>query len=309
MPIIKKFIFAPPFVLLLAAFYQNLNTYLGNIYFIFSLDFQVLLQIITFLLLTLLAGLFFSVFITLSQHLKLTLPVAFLGSLSSLIFIPPPFNLVILLGSLLSLILTSFTLSKKLSSYLNFQPTNLLTPSINQLSVLLILVASITFYLAADAQIKKAGFQIPDSVIDPVIAMSMNNLTEGSAEIPAQRAQPQIPPEQIEMLRQNPTLLQQYGLDPSILDELSPQTSKTPQNPQQALIKNEVKKQINTLIQPQIQFLPIILAALFFLTLKFGLSILSFILYPAIWLIFWILEKTGFTTYTKEMREVKKLVV
>lgn len=302
MLIVKKLVFAPPFILLLAAFYQNLNTYLGNIYFIFSLDFQVLIQIIIFLFLIILASLFFTIFATLSQDWKFILPVAFLASLSSLVLIPPPFNLVILLGSMLSLIITYLTLSKRLSSYLNFQPSTLLLPSVNSLSVLLILVASVTFYLAADAQIKKSGFQIPDSVIDPIIAMSINNLPEQ----PKIQSEPQIPPEQLQMLRQNPALLKQYGLDPSVLDQINTQT---PQTLQTSLIKNEVKKQVNSLLQPQVQFLPLILATLFFLTLKFGLSVLSVALLPLVWLVFWILEKSGFTKYEKEMREVKKLVV
>ncbi len=305
MPIIKKLLFALPFLLSLAALYSYLSIFLDNIYLIFSLSLDVLLQFIIFLVLTLLTSLFFVILSALAQDPKLVLPAALLGSLLSFLFIPSPFNLVVLLGFLISFTLVFFTLSKKLASYIDFKVSELLIPSIKTLSVFLLLIFSIVFYLNSDVVLKKEGFQIPDSVIDPIISMSLNNLTEG-VETPVQKATPQIPPEQLALLKQNPALLKQYGLDPSVLDELSPQTS---QNPQSSLLKNEVKRQINTLIQPQIQFLPVILTALFFLTLKFGLSVLSIILSPLIWFIFWILDKTGFTTYTKEMREVKKLVV
>ncbi len=307
MPTVKKLAFTIPFLLSLGALYSYLSIFLEDIYLIFSFNPEVLGQMVIFVLLFLIVGLFFAVLSALAQNLKIVLPAAFLGSTLTFIFIPPPISLVIFFGSIISFTLVFFTLSRKLSSYIDFKVSELLIPSVKTLSLFLLMTFSVVFYLSSGAALKKEGFQIPDSVIDPVITMSISNFTEGQPQ--AQKSQTQIPPEQLQMLRQNPALLKQYGLDPSVLDELSPQTSKTPQNPQQALIKNEVKRQINTLIQPQIQFLPVVLTALFFLTLKFGQSILSVLLYPALGLIFWILDKTGFTKYEKEMREVKKLVV
>ena len=312
MPLIKKLDFALPFLLALFGTYQYLSTFLQNPYLIFDFNVATLVPLALFLLLLLLSGLFFVVFSTLAQDLKITLPATFLGAFSALLIIPAPLSLVVAFGSLIVLTLTLLTLNKKLATYLTFQPAALLVPAIRQLAPLLLLVFSITFYLAADAKVKTEGFEVPDSILDPVINMTMSQLpnpTSPTSPTTPKNNSPQIPPEQIEMLRQNPALLQQYGLDPSVLDELSPQTPKTSQNPQQALIKTEVKKQLQSVIAPQINLIPPILAALFFFTLQFGLTLFSIILSPLIWLIFWILGKTGFTTYTKEMREVKKLVV
>lgn len=312
MPIVKKLVFALPFLLALFGTYQYLGVLLQNPYLIFDFNVATLIQLTVFLLLLLFSGLFFVVFSTLAQDLKITLPAAFAGTFLALLILPMPSALVITLGSILILTLTLLALNKKLSTYLTFQPTALLVPTVRQLVPLLLLVFSLAFYLAVDTKIKTEGFQIPDSVLDPVIAMTLSQQAPIETETqPTKKSSlPQLTPEQIQLLKQNPQMLKQYGLDPSVLDQVNTNPpAGGPQTLQTSLIKTEVKKQVNALIQPQIQLLPTILAALFFLTLKFGLSILSMVLSPLLWLIFLILEKTGFTQYTKEMREVKKLVV
>lgn len=301
MPIVKKLIFALPFLLVLVGVYQYLGIILGNPYLIFDFNVATLIQLVVFLLLLLLASLFFIIFATLASDIKLILPVAFLGALSALVMLTAPASLIIAGGFLVVFLISYLALNKKLETYLTFQPTKLLIPSITQLAALLLLVTSLAFYLTADNKIRTEGFQIPDSVLDPIIAMNMPDQPFDTAQ-----GKPQIPPEQLQLLKQNPGLLKQYGLDPSVLDQVNTQT---PQSIETSLIKTEVKKQINNLVQPQIQFLAPALAILFFFTFKFGLSILSIILYPLVGLIFTILEKIGFTQYTKEMREVKKLVV
>lgn len=317
MPIIKKLVFALPFLLTLFGVYQYLGILLQNIYLIFDFNIATLIQLAIFLLLMLLSSLFFVVFTTLAQDLKITLPGAFLGAFSALIILPIPSALVITLGSLVVFILILLSLNKKLATYLTFQPTNLLIPSIRKLVTLLLLVFAISFYLAADSKIKTEGLQIPDSLLNPIINMSLSQLPNQnqseSQAAPSKPTAPQISPEQLQLLKQNPQLLKQYGLDPSILDQINtqqvtPPSAKT-QPLEQNLVKTEVKKQLQNIIAPQINLIPPILAVLFFFTFQFGLTLFSVILSPLLWLIFWVLEKTGFIKYEKEMREVKKLIV
>jgi hypothetical protein len=56
-------------------------------------------------------------------------------------------------------------------------------------------------------------------------------------------------------------------------------------------------------------YIPAVLAVLFYFTLQFIAGFLEMLVPFLLWLIFWILEKTGFTKYVVEQREVKKLVV
>ncbi|MDO8638223.1 MAG: hypothetical protein Q7R43_01515, partial [Candidatus Daviesbacteria bacterium] len=192
---------------------------------------------------------------------------------------------------------------KKLKNYLAFKASSLLIPSIKTLSTLIILISSFVFYLFMASDLKVNGFKIPDSIIDPII----NFTTQGSASdtLPTQNIN--IPADQLNLLKQNPDLLKQYGLDPKVLDQVS---NTNPQEiSQNNLIKTAVNSQIQSLINPNLRIISGVLAITFFVSLNFLSSILVLILYPLISLIFWILEKTGFTNYQIEMREVKKLVV
>ena len=75
------------------------------------------------------------------------------------------------------------------------------------------------------------------------------------------------------------------------------------------LIKQTVKDQIQSFIKPYISFIPAILALLLFLTFQSLTSVINLLIYPLLWLIFLILEKTGFIKFTQEMRPVKKIVI
>ncbi len=74
-------------------------------------------------------------------------------------------------------------------------------------------------------------------------------------------------------------------------------------------IKQTAKDQIQGFIKPYQSFIPAVLAVLLFLTLQSLTSILNLFIYPLLWLIFFILEKTGFVKFEIEQREVKKLVI
>src|SRR3990172_10609958 len=115
---------------------------------------------------------------------------------------------------------------------------------------------------------------------------------------------PQIPPEQLDLLKKNPDLLKQYGLDPKLLDTLTaPQKSTAaPANLTNELIKQTVKDQVQNFIKPYLNFIPAGLAILLFFTFHAFISIANLLISPLLWLIFLILEKTGFTKFTVEQR-------
>lgn len=305
MLIIKKLIFALPFLLFFALFCLNLSQSLQNINAIFSFNLGELLTTTWLILYLLLALMFFMIFATLSQDWKFVLPVSVLGSLVPLLFISPP-NYILIVGFLVSFLIIWFTFERKLKNYLTFKATSLIIPSIKTLATLIIFISSFVFYFFVVDDLKTNGFKIPDSIIDPVIKMTTGSLPNNNLSDSAP-TQLSISQDEINLLKQNPDLLKQYGLDPKVLDQ--PSAINYEGISQKNLIKATVNSQIQSFINPNLGILAIILAAIFFVSLNFLSSILVLILYPLIPLIFWILEKTGFITYQTEMREVKKLIV
>ena len=75
------------------------------------------------------------------------------------------------------------------------------------------------------------------------------------------------------------------------------------------LIKQTIKDQFQNLLKPYLSFIPAILALLLFLTLQGLTSLVNLLIYPLLWITFYILEKTGFVKFTEEQRIVKKMVI
>lgn len=308
MLILKKLAFAPVFLISFATLIYQLTFLIASYDFIFSLSVSSLIQLIMIAILISISGLFFSIFVTLAADWKLILGVGALAALLPLLFLDTSLAIVFTVGISVSLLLTFLSLATVLKSYLTFKPEALLGPAIRHLSGLLILAFCLIFFLSTNKIVAEKGFQIPDSLIDTalkVAAPNLPNLTE-SPDLP----QLSIPPEQLELLKQNPELLRQSGLDPAILDNLDqPKSSKAPQNMTQDLIKQTVKDQIQTLLKPYQNFIPASLAVILFLTLQALTSFINLLIYPLLWITFYILEKTGFVKFTVEQRPVKKLVI
>lgn len=103
-----------------------------------------------------------------------------------------------------------------------------------------------------------------------------------------------------------------FQIPNSLIDtalNLTPIESDTPQNLANDLIKQTVKDQFQNLLKPYLSFIPAILALFLFLTLQSLTSLINLLIYPLLWIIFYILQKTGFVRFEAEMREVKKMVV
>lgn len=207
----------------------------------------------------------------------------------------------------MSLLLSNLNLDVVLKSYLNFQPSSLLGPPIRHLSGFLILAICIVYFFSASKIIAQNGFQIPDSLIDTALQLTTSSLSNLQTE---QASLPRITPDQLDLLKKNPELLRQSGFDPKILDSLT--TSQKTQPPAKLAndpLKQTVKDQIQNFIKPYINFIPALLALMLFLTFQSLTTILNLFIYPLLWIIFLILEKTGFVKFEVEQRPVKKMVV
>jgi len=131
--------------------------------------------------------------------------------------------------------------------------------------------------------ISSEGIVIPDSVIDSVFTL-----------MPMQQFQ------SAEMLS---------GASPTILSQL--QQSGLVQKMQtstQTFAKNTVRQQITRMLTPYKSILPLVFAFTLFLTLEFGLSLLTYLFYPVVSILFYLFEKTAIISFTIEKRDVKKLV-
>ena len=292
---LKKLILAPVFLTVFAFLASQIVPFLKSYDIIFSLSSNSLIQLIILAFLILISGLIFNLFITFAQNWKMVLPVALFASILPMLFLEPVLGLIFGLGVLISLSLTYLTLTNKLKTYFTFNPNALISPSIKELTGLLILTFSLTYFLSINQIIQKTGFQIPDSLIDTAL-----KFTPIESSLPQETSQFSIPPEQLELLKQNPDLLKQYGLDPKILD--------TPQNTTANLVKQTVKDQLQNFIKPYLNFIPAVLALLLFISLQSLVSFLNLLIHPILWIIFYILEKTGFIRFEIEQRPVKKMV-
>lgn len=306
MPILKKLIFAPVFLIFLAFLIFQLNSYFYNFEFIFSLSLDNLYQFIWLAILILLTSLAFTLFATFAFDWRFVVPVIILGSILSLFFTAPTLGVVLTAGFLISLLIVYYKLDNSLKTYITFHPFHLFGPSIRNLSFLLILTFSIVYYFSVNLIIQRDGFQIPDSLIKTTLKFIPKPQKEES------KTQPQItiPKEQIELLKENPALLKQYGLDPKILDTLD-KSQNTPENEaiSDEFLKLALKDQLDKIIKPYLDYIPISLALLFFITIQAITSFLNILIYPLLWIIFFLLEKSGFVQFTTEMRPVKKMVV
>lgn len=301
---IKKLIFAPLFLIFFVILLSQLSPVFKSYDFIFSLSINTLITLVTISVLIMLTSFSFTLFATFAFDWKLILGIGVLAALVPLLFFDVSAGLVFGVGIFASLMLIYVTLENNLKSYLTFQPNTLLAPSIRHLSSFLILVLTLVYFLAVNKIISEKGFEIPDALLDSAI----NFTSQGQSAPQTPTSQPTLSQDQIDLLRKNPDLLRQSGLDPAILDTLS-KPQKTIQDATNDLIKQTIKDQFQNLLKPYLGFIPAVLALFLFLTLQGLTSFINLLIYPLIWITFYILEKTGFVKFVVEQRPVKKMVI
>jgi len=308
MKLAKKLLFAPLFLALTAFSLTQLSPFFTDSSLIFSLDFSTLGYFITLSLGILLASLFFCLFVSLAADWTIIAPVIILGTLIPIAFLPQTAWFAVCAITLLGLTLTTSLQLQTLKNYLNFSPNALISPHARSLSKFLVIALSAGLFLQFTSA--HQTFQVPDSLIDTALKFAPISSTD--TQTPTIPSLPQLSPDQISLLKQNPALLKQYGVSPEMLDQLTnPKTTAQSSAPTTSnnLIKTAVKSQLQTMLKPYQSFIPGILALLFFVSLTSFVSLLGILLHFLIPLSFWLMEKTGFVTFTTEQRTVKKLVV
>lgn len=289
MTILKKLIFAPFSLIVFGFLIYRLNPLFASYDVIFSLSFNTLIEFIILASLILLTSLLFTLFATIAQDFKIVALVTLMAILMPLALTISPLSVILMVGTLISLLLSYFTLGNNLKTYLTFEPGPILGPAIRHLSTFLVLVISLSFFLSVNKTIQEDGFEIPDSLIDTAIKIA------APSETTTQEAQaPKFSINQLE----------QYEIDPKVLDSLS-----RDQILLQNLIKQTLKDQIQNVLKPYLGIIPAVLAILLFFTLLSFVSILNLFIYPLLWIIFYILERSGYIKFTTEQRTVKKMVV
>lgn len=322
---IKKLLFAPVFLSLLLTLFYLYKLVLDKYLEVFFGEWGGMYELGLIALVIMLSSLSYCIYISFTRDVKYYLPVAIIGSLTPFIFLNPSLALIACIGIFASTSFAYFSLKESFKTYVNFQPVTLLASPIKTLSTLLLLSLTLVFYFHSNSIIQKHGFKIPDQVVDWAIDLSM----KGTLPVKGEKYLAQLPTlnqEQINLLKQSPEVLKQYGISAKDLDQLTPaenSTSKIQPSNQNAInispqlpglnLKDVIKTQINSsldqMIKPYLFAIPMILAFLFYSLVSFALWVFSIFLSPAILLIFYIFEKTGFIKFEKEMREVRKMVV
>lgn len=312
---IKKLLFAPVFLSLLLTLIFLYKLVLDKYLEVFFGAWGGMYELGIIALVIMLSSLSYCLYISFTQDVKYYLALAVLGSLTPFIFLNPSLSLIACIGILASTSFAYFSLKESLKTYVNFQPANLLSTPVKTLSTLLLLSLTLVFYFHSNSIIQREGFKIPGPIIDWAIDLSLQgtNIPVKGEKYLAQT--PTLTSEQLELLKQNPEVLKQFGLNPGDLDNLAPNQNAVKVIPSlptaniRDIIKSQITGSLDQIIKPYLFAIPAILAFLFYSLTSFVLWMLSIFLSPAIFLIFYILEKTGFLKFEKEMREVKKMVV
>lgn len=297
---VKSLPFGVIFLLSLTFFIYQLSPLLKSTDLLFSLNISSLSVIFSASAVLVFSCYLFVVFAALARGWQIVLPFILVSSFPSLILLPAPANIIMMIGLVLVQLTVYFSLFNKLKKYLTFEPAVLFSPSIKSLTSLILLLSTIAFFTITFQDIAKNGFQLPDSLIDAALKFTPQSNLQTD-----QTPQISIPPQQLQALKQNPALLKQYGLDPSVLDNLG---SGKPVDSSQ-LIKETVKSQLNGLVKPYQNYIALLLALIFYSTFAFATWILSLFVSPLVLLTFYLLEKSGYIKFEKELREVKKMVV
>lgn len=322
---IKKFTFVPLIAVLWIGLIFSYNKILLQYLEVFFKPYGGIIEFSLLAVFILFISLFYALFITFTQSFKYVLPLNIFLSLVPFLFLSSNLSLVLMIGFLVVLTLAFFNFQTNLKTYINFKPTDILITPIKMLNTFIILILSVGFYFHSNTIIQTQGFKLPEPLIDWAIDLS---LKQNSSPVLGEKYLAQIPtltPEQLELLKQNPQILESYGLDANDLDQFVPGTqSNIPVSPNQNaisinpslptanlkdIIKAQISDSLDAILKPYLFAIPIILAFMFYSLTSLVLWILSFFISPILLLIFSILEKSGFITFEKEMREVKKIII
>lgn len=323
MPGIKKIIFIPLFIALIVALLLFYKPILDKYLDVFFTQYAGLYEFGTLAGLIIFSSLAYCLFLTFTQNLKYTSGLALAASVTPFLFLKTELAMVIGAGFFIGLFLTHFILQTNLKTYVNFQPVSLLSGRVKTLNSFLLLALTFGFFLNTNSIIKREGFKMPDQVIDWAVNLSLN---QAGIPVKGEKYLAQaLTPEQLELLKQNPQVLEQFGLKSSDVDQFVQTDQKQNQSPNRNavkivpavsnnlnlkdIVKAQISNSLDEITKPYLFAIPFILSLLFYSIASFYLWFFSLFLNPLILLLFGIFEKTGFLKFEKEMREIKKIVV
>lgn len=314
----KKLFFAPFFLISFIFLLYQFRPVLNSTDFIFSLSINTFIELLSISALMILSSFFFVLFCAIANDWMIVLPVIIFAPASAFFVFGLNMTTAFFVLSFTSFLAIFLSLSVELKNYIDFKPGALFSSPVKRTCTFLIFAFSITYFLSITPIIQKEGFQIPGSLIDTAMKFIPN--ADQSASDPTQASpgfdisQLQIPQEQLDMLKQNPQFLKQYNINPKLLDSVtapkgSSQKPQTVSDLTQNIVKKTLTDQFSNMIKPYLSFIPIILSVALFITFQSLISFLSILVSLLLWLTFFILEKTGFVSFTEEMRPVKKMVL
>lgn len=300
----KKIFFYLIFLFFFSTLIYQLSSMLIPNYLFFSFSLEIITQFLFLSSLIFLTGISFILFISLANDWK----ISFLGILASIflsfIFLPITLAIVFSASSFLAFLLIYFLLSIKLKKYINFNSLTFFNFSLNGFLFLFTVISSLIYFLFVNSQILEKGFKIPEPLIT------------AAADATSEIVLPESVNKNLNTLNtigQSALVLQSLGLGNQDLGliggTINESANITKALSNQGIIRDSIEAQITKLLMPYYQFLEVILAILFFLTLQFILWVFS-LFTPLVFLVlFFILEKTGAIKFVTETHKVKKIVM
>lgn len=192
MLLVKKLIFVPLVLTSFAVLFYNLGPILQSYDVIFSLSISTLIQLTLLSGLISFSGFLFVLFVTLAFDWKIIFPVGLIASILPIFLMSPATGFVLCIGTGVSILITYLTLKSRLKTYLTFEPAGLFGSPIRQLSGLLILIFSFTYFLSINKIIQNQGFQIPDSLIEQALKITDQTQNPQDSNILKQAVKDQV---------------------------------------------------------------------------------------------------------------------
>jgi ABC-type multidrug transport system fused ATPase/permease subunit len=303
MQLIKKLLFGVIWLIVTVWELLLIKSLLLNPQPIVGFDVDSLISFLILGLALIINGSLLGIFVALADDWKLVLPVILCSAICGYAVTVGggTESITVSVGLLIIGVLAFLVFKQSLKSYLNFDAAKILSGGLKMYVFGLIFVISLSYFMLAKIRVENEGFSLPDSLIDSVISMvpkdtqSVENTSLSGL---------QISPDQIELLKNNPETLQKMGINPAMLDSIGGQNTTSDD-----LVKLSVKSQLDKMIEPYIDWIPLFLAISLFFTLTTISSLIMFCGLIFIWIVFYLLEKSGFISFNKEMREIRKLVV
>lgn len=288
-------------LLILSSYFFVLNTkqILDNPTLLLSLSLQSAIPFLLLVLSIYLLSISFAILTTLSPGIY-TKVGAYLLSASIPVVLQPSLEKG-LLGGLFLLgifLFGTWEIRNQINAYFHFTPRIVYSSSLRLLTTLLVTYVSLGYFISYHSLIKQEGFKIPSDLVNQVTSLTVNNLVGKVGGGNKQN------------LNVESKELEKLGLQKDDLEKLLKEGANQDTTKQiRESLGAELEKNIQSAINPYIDYIPYVIAAIFFLTLH-SLAGFGFFLVPMFLSVaFFILEKTRVVHFEEHSQVVKRLVL